>query len=201
MPSNIFKPNYNKSNYNKSNYNKPNYNKTNYNKTNVFKSIKKTDEFNLNDTNFPSLNNCKEEENINCKEEENINCKEENNYSDIVKKYVIIDAEKLDDVEPGHVLLTLDKNAVIKKYSTSFLQEEIDRNNYSEHREKVRTNIIINNIIDKWDNYRKEYIELNGEDEYYSIYKPNLDLYDDDEEDDECEEYNEDEEDIYYDYE
>jgi hypothetical protein len=153
MQTNPFKSNVIKSNVIKSNTSRSNYNNTFSNNVNNFtnKKVEKMIDFN-NKEEFPSLimhNRLSECKNVST------------NFKDILNfKQIELETKNV-HLLPGYVEIVKDKNGVIQyKYNNIY-------NNVNIHNS---FNYVIESMMCKWDNYKKQYDELNGFGAYDDLY-------------------------------
>lgn len=147
-------------------------------KTNIFTNKKKQVTLVNSEESFPSLS----------KQKETTNSCISNKVSYADKLNMIIEeTENKDVLQPGWVKITIDKNNKIQSVynpGEKYLDKQIDY--ISQFKKDIEP------MFDRWENFKKKYIDLNGEDDYYHYYKfPNYDysyLYKEDDEEEEEEE-------------
>ena len=133
-------------------------------KNNIFskKQVNLTKEF------FPSLNMVEQVHMVEQVQQNN------SGSNDILKKNIsyadklncAVKEELIAEVEPGSVIISIDKNNKIHyKYGKSTLKE---KNTLSEM-EEFKNNI--QEMLERWENYKNSFIDLNGEDEYNKHYR------------------------------
>lgn len=156
-------------------------------KKNIFSNKKKSVALEFTEENFPSLFYPVEILNT-------TNLNSSNSYAEKLN-HVIEEIDNNDILEPGCVKITIDKNNKIKSVynpSNQTLGKPIDY--------LIQFKKDIEPMFERWENFKKNYIDLYGEEDYYHQYKfPNYDynyLYKEFEEEEEEEFY--DLEDINY---
>ena len=157
-----------------------------YKSNNSFTNKKKRIELNLDSIEFPSLVKEKKVDH-----ETNDNNELKKNISYVDKLNLMIDEKENEDIlKPGWVKISIDKNNKIHSLYNNSNNLEIE--NTVDEMEEFKKNLIP--MFERWENYKKNYIEMYGEDDYYYHHRfPNYDysyLYKEEEED-------QDEEEIY----
>jgi hypothetical protein len=140
-----------------------------YASKNIFSNNVKKIEVKLTNEYFPSLTKVKVVENTS----ENVNSYEiEKNTSYVDKLNTIIEEISDEDViKPGWVKISIDKNNKIHSvYNNSQQKELVPINECEQFKKNIQP------MFDRWENYKINYIELYGEDNYnyYHIF-PNYD--------------------------
>ena len=117
----------------------------------------------ISDLYFPELFN---------KKEAQLMSDDNRNYLEtLIKKNESSDKENDDnDVLPGWVVIQYDKksNGIIKKYNEEFRNERMVMD--KEEEEQKRINQMMNQLADHYERYKRNYIDLWGEDEYQKMY-------------------------------
>ena len=150
-----------------------------YKSNNVFTNKKKNIELNLGCKEFPSLITEKKME-----DETNVNNEFKKNISYVDKLNLIIEEKENEDIlKPGWVKISIDKKN--NKIDTLYNNSNLEIENKVNEMEEFKKNLIP--MFERWENYKKNYIENNGEDDYYYHHRfPNYDysyLYKNDEDD------------------
>ena len=151
------------SNQFKSNYTSKSYN---INKYNLFTTEKKTLNYNPLKSDFPELSI---ETPLKSKHEIESTIK----FNEIVKKENNINGENINNIPQGYVSYSLGKyNKIEIKYGPN--TKPLISDSLEKKEEELSPTEIMNNIIDSisknMEYYKQQFIERNGEDEYYRIY-------------------------------
>ena len=148
-------------------------------KNNIFTNKKKSAALVFNEDSFPSLSKQVEIENTTIPNTES--------YAEKLNN-VIEEIENNDILQPGWVKISIDKNNKIQSVynpGDQSLDKPIDY--LSQFKKDIEP------MFERWETFKKNYIDLYGEDDYYHYYKfPNYDynyLYKEDEEEEEEEIY------------
>lgn len=147
-----------------------------YRSENLFTNKSKKIEINLSEQFFPSLTAEKKEDLNNSDIKKNI--------SYIDKLNMMVEEEEKEDIlKPGWVKIYLDKNNKIRQIYNNSEEKSVEKID-----EMIMFRKNIQPMFDRWENYKKTYIENNGEDDYYYHHMiPNYDysyLFKNEEEDD-----------------
>jgi hypothetical protein len=131
------------------------------NKNNIFSN--KSKPVNLTEEFFPSLPNQKEENILSGDIKKNISYAEKLNCA--IKEEISL------DTDPGSVVIYRDENNKIHyKYGKSMLKEKPSLHEMEEFKNNIKE------MFERWENYKNNFIELNGEDDYNKQYRcPNYD--------------------------
>jgi hypothetical protein len=153
-------------------------------KNNIFSN--KSKPVNLGEDFFPSLPNQKEDNKLSVDIKKNISYAEKLNW--------VVEDDLILELDPGSVVIYKDKNNKIHyKYGKSMLKEKTPLHEMEEFKNNIKE------MFDRWENYKNNFIELNGEDDYNKLYRcPNYDysyLNLSDEDDEEYSDFEDEEED------
>ena len=100
--------------------------------------------------------------------------------------YMVEEENSKDDLKPGWIRLSLNR-----KKNININNNKINNNEFNISSDEIKKRL--QPMIDRWENYKLNYIELNGEDDYYHYHKfPNYDYscyLSEEEDDDETNEY------------
>lgn len=208
MKSNLFKSNNNSNNFEKreklnnnqiKNNNSDNKFKNSFNNSKLF--IQEEKKFNLNELYFPELGNSE------TKKENNkyLETKDKTNYAEVSKKEVEIITNKK-YIQPGWSVIYKNEHGNLMIENGEKTENQIIR----ERNEKLLSNItnnVFNKLVENWEKYKAEFIDIYGEDEYEKTYlmpnyenmpEPEYEEFDNEDIDENDSYYIDDYEDYYY---
>lgn len=160
------------------------------NRYNIFnnknKKLSSNSSFHLTEESFPKLAVDNKLE----KEESNGEMKKNISYVDKLN-YMVEEENSKDDLKPGWIRLSLNRKENININNNEINNNEINNNEFNISSDEIKKRL--QPMIDRWENYKMNYIELNGEDDYYFHHRfPNYDYscyLSEEEDDDETNEY------------
>jgi len=131
-------------------------------KTNIFTNKKKQVTLGYTEENFPSL--------LKQLQSTSNSLSNIGSYADKLNK-ITEEIENKDILQPGWVKITIDKNNKIQSVYNPGEKAQHKQTDYLSQFKKD-----IEPMFDRWENFKKNYLELYGEDDYYHYYKfPNYD--------------------------
>lgn len=126
------------------------------NKNNIFSN--KSKPVNLTEEFFPSLPNQKENNIL------SDGIKKNSSYAEKLNCH--LDEEVSFEIDPGSVVIYRDQNnKIYYKYGKSMLKEKPSLHEMEEFKNNIKE------MFERWENYKNNFIELNGEDEYNKQYR------------------------------